>query len=220
MALVDPNLVLVVIVGPQASGKSTVASALCTELRNQREQVALVELDLIAGISAPKSSADWDTAHRIFEVVVGEWARAGMTCVIAEGSGSEVEVVRLLDQTPPGARVLTVAATVPFGIALERAQGDPTRGISKEYNFLNGVYEAWSRELEAIAPDLTLDTSQHTLEECVGQVRSAIQAVRRTAGDSQDCRRRLPPWTATSVGMTSTHTEPTETPRWPASSTS
>lgn len=119
---------LVVIVGRQASVKSTIASALNAGLRRQGERVTVVELDQIAAMAQPTSAAEWDGAARVFESVVGQWARLGMSCVIAEGSGSRDEAERLRQQAPPAAVTVTVATTAPFEVALARAQGDPTRG--------------------------------------------------------------------------------------------
>lgn len=173
---------LVVIAGPQASGKSTIASALAAELRDQGEQVALVELDQIAAMSSPKSDAGWNTAAHIFESVVGQWARQGMDCVIAEGSGSRDEVNRLLAQAPRNAAIVVVATTAPFEVALARAQSDPTRGISKERDFLRAVYEKWPFELSELAPDLTLDTSSQTIAQSVECI---LITTRRVAASSQ-----------------------------------
>lgn len=48
---------LIIIVGPQASGKSTLAAALSRKLRDQGEDVALVELDQIAAMALPTLSS-------------------------------------------------------------------------------------------------------------------------------------------------------------------
>jgi shikimate kinase len=176
---------LVVVAGPQASGKSTVAAALCADLRRDGEQVALVELDQIAGMARP-TLPDWETAHRIFESVTGHWLRADLTCVIAEGSGSHAEVVRLIEQAPATAVVVTVVATVPFEFALGRAQADPTRGISRERDFLAAVYQRWSGELARFDHDVLLDTSEVGVEQSVETIRAAVGRARqeRAAHDS------------------------------------
>lgn len=170
-------VVLVIVAGPQASGKSTLAGALSTELRAQGERVALVALDQIAAMALP-TLPSWDAAHHIFETTVALWARAGLTIVIAEGSGSAEEVSRLRDQAPAGAHVITVASTTSFETALARAQSDTTRGISREHGFLSGVYETWDEELGRIAPDAVIDTSRLTLTDGVQRVLSVIEAER------------------------------------------
>ena len=104
MASAELPLAVVLIAGPQASGKSTLAAALAAELRKGGEMVALVELDQIAAMALP-TLAGWDAAHQIFESVTGMWARTSLTCVVAEGSGTQDEVLKLLrrrsDTTKP-----------------------------------------------------------------------------------------------------------------------
>ncbi|TNM64117.1 adenylyl-sulfate kinase [Streptomyces sp. NP160] len=161
--------VLVVIAGPQASGKSTVASALGERLREQGEVVAVVELDALAAMALP-TLPGWDVAHRVYEVVTGLWLRSGTTCVIAEGGGSQAEVDRVVRQAPAGTAVLTVGTTTSAAVAHERAQADPTRGLSRQLDFLTGVYDSWAGELDRIAPDVVLDTTASTVEECVASL--------------------------------------------------
>lgn len=82
---------VVLIAGPQASGKSTVARALVEALRERDERAALIELDAIAGMALP-TLPSWDVAADIFATVIGEWARSGLTCVVAEGIASRSEI--------------------------------------------------------------------------------------------------------------------------------
>ncbi|MFT3876555.1 MAG: hypothetical protein QM708_09060 [Propioniciclava sp.] len=170
-------LALVVVAGPQASGKSTLAASLSATLREDGERVALVELDQIAAMALP-TLPGWETAHHIFESVTGLWAHAELTCVIAEGSGSHDEVARLLDQAPPGSVTVTVVTTCPFEVAFARAQADPTRGISKEHRFLSRVYQRWAAERAKIGADIVVDTNAVTLAQGVERVRAAIAAAR------------------------------------------
>jgi len=170
-------LALVIVAGPQASGKSTLASALSTEMRREDERVALVELDQIAAMALP-TLPGWEAAHHIFETTVGLWARTDLTCVVAEGSGSADEVARLRQRAPEAAVVVVVAVTTSFDTAFARAQSDPTRGISKEHGFLSDVYRRWPDELARIEPDLVIDTDQVALEEGIRGVRSAIETAR------------------------------------------
>lgn len=120
---------------------------------------------------------DWDTAQQIFEATTGMWTRTGLTCVIAEGSGSQDEVERLLSQAPPNAA--TVVTTVPFDVAFARAQADHTRGISREHDFLRSVYDRWVTEITRITANVLIDTSANTLEHSVSQSLTAIRSARR-----------------------------------------
>ncbi|MDR6142403.1 shikimate kinase [Microbacterium foliorum] len=172
-------LVVAIIVGPQASGKSTLATAVSAELRRRGERVALVALDQIAEMALP-TLPSWDTAHQIFETVVGHWARAELTCVIAEGSGSKDEVERVRRQLPLETAAVTIATTATFDTAIERAQADPTRGVSKERDFLKRIYKQWDSELRRLDPDLTIDTGIHPIADGVQYVAKAVEDRRRT----------------------------------------
>ncbi|KQP73964.1 hypothetical protein ASF40_00905 [Microbacterium sp. Leaf288] len=177
MASAELPLAVVLIAGPQASGKSTLAAALAAELRKGGEMVALVELDQIAAMALP-TLAGWDAAHQIFESVTGMWARTSLTCVVAEGSGTQDEVLKLLRQVPEGAATVTVVTTTPFEVAFDRAKADPTRGISKEREFLSGVYERWAHEVTRIDPDVLIDTNTVPIDLGVEHVKDAIKAAR------------------------------------------
>lgn len=170
-------MALVLLVGPQASGKSTVARALSEELRREGERVALVELDQIAEMALP-TLPSWDTAARIFAMVAGAWARADLTCVIAEGISSQDEVSILLDQVPMAAVMITVAMTTPFEAALPRAQADPTRRASRDRDWLAERYQEWSLEKARIAADVLLDASGMSLDQCVRKLSADIQSAR------------------------------------------
>jgi shikimate kinase len=172
-------MAFVLLVGPQASGKSTVARALSKELRRRGERVALVELDQIAEMALP-TLPGWDTAARIFAMVAGEWARADLTCVIAEGIASQDEVLILLDQAPAAAAIVTVVMTTPFEAALPRAQADRTRGASRDRDWLADRYQEWSVEVGSIDADVPIDASVLSVDQGVRQVHAAIESARST----------------------------------------
>jgi len=180
----SPALVLVVIAGPQASGKSAISMALAAELRRRGERVALVELDQIAAMALP-TLPSWDAAHQITELVTGRWARAGLTCVITEGAGTAERVAALLAQTPPDAVALTVVTTAPFEIALARAQADPTRGVSRESDYLGAVYDRWTSEIARIDSDVVLDTSVLCVEQSVERIRVTMDSARSSRSTSR-----------------------------------
>ena len=119
MGTVADLIVLVVMVGPQAAGKSTVSTALASDLRLHGETVALVELDQIAAMALP-TLPDWAVALEIFGSVTALWVAAGITCVVAEGVGSSAEVARVRAKAPRGAAVLTVAVTTSLSSAYAR----------------------------------------------------------------------------------------------------
>jgi hypothetical protein len=175
-------MALVVFVGPQASGKSTIARALGDELRRQGERVALVELDQIAAMALP-TLPSWSTAARIFAMVVGEWARADLTCVIAEGMASQEEVSILLGHTPANVAMVVVAMTTQFEVAVTRAQQDATRGASRDPGWLADRYREWEAEMPRIEADVLLDAGALPTDEGVQQLRAAVSSARSVTTD-------------------------------------
>lgn len=169
--------VVVLLAGPQASGKSTLALGLTDELRRGGESVALVELDQIAAMALP-TLPTWTVAHRVFELVVGEWARSTLSCVIAEGSGSKSEVSALRAALPTGAPVVTVAVTASLSTAFARAQQDGSRGVSRQYEYLEAVYQRWPVELARLDADIILDTDSLSVPEAVERLRVALAGTR------------------------------------------
>lgn len=117
-------------------------------------------------------------------VTVGLWARTELTCVVAEGSGSDDEVSRLRAHAPPGAVTITVATTLDLETAIARAQLDPTRGISKDRNFLSRIYQGWTEELARINPDVVIDTDRCTVDQGVERVRATLASARLSRAGS------------------------------------
>ncbi len=144
--------------------------------------MALVELDQIAGMAIP-TLPSWDAAARVFALVAGEWARADMTCVIAEGISSRDEVSTLLAAVPPDTQVVTVAMTTPFETALVRAQADPTRtrGMSRDRGWLLDRYDEWSAEMPRIGADVLLDLGSLSLDQGVSVITTAICSARSSS---------------------------------------
>lgn len=164
---------LVLIAGPIAAGKSAVSRRLAEELRAAGRQLALVELDAIADMARP-TLPDWAYAQRIFAAVTGQWLGTGLDLVIAESVSDRAELADLLRHVPAGTPVLTVVVTCPVEVALERALADPTRGISRERDFLHDVHARWADEMPLISADLVLDTATMSLGDGVQRIRAAL----------------------------------------------
>lgn len=162
------------IAGPIAGGKSTVARALADRLRQSGETVALVELDQIAGMALP-TLHDWDIVQKIFSSVVGQWLRSPLTVVIAEGPGNVSEVDNVLTQVPTAVPVVTVVLTSSFETAFSRAQEDPTRGISRQRDFLSEVFQRWAYDILRIQHDLLIDTGTTPVDASVSAIHLILQ---------------------------------------------
>lgn len=176
----SPPAIVALILGPQASGKSTVAHALVDALRGRNERVARVELDDIAAMALP-TLPSWEVAGQIFASVVGEWARTELTCVVAEGIASQSELEVVTAQVPATAAITTIVMTTAVETAAPRALADPTRGISRDERWLAERYDEWQDELAHIDQDLDLDMGRLSVEQGVALAVSAIEATRTRA---------------------------------------
>jgi energy-coupling factor transporter ATP-binding protein EcfA2 len=77
---------LVLIAGPIASGKSTLADTLAGKLRSGGRAVVVVGLDTVAEMALP-TLPDWTWAHEVHGQLVGAWLEKPIHTVIAEGLG-------------------------------------------------------------------------------------------------------------------------------------
>jgi hypothetical protein len=159
---------LIVIVGPIAVGKSTLATEVGQRLRGRGESVAVVGLDSVAEMALP--NVDWTWAHEVHGELVRAWLGTPVGTVIAEGPSTAVEVEQLMRCVPSDTRVLTVVLTTRYETAQERALHDPLRGISQDPDFLRKDHDRFERGRADLRCDLALDSaggSPSTLAELV-----------------------------------------------------
>jgi hypothetical protein len=166
--------VLVLISGPIAAGKSTLACALTQRLREQGRSVALVDLDTVAEIALP-TLPDWAWAHDIHARLVGHWVRVPLDVVVDEGTSSRAEVAQVLAGVPERTAVVRVVLVADVHRSWERAQGDPTRGVSKDRDFLARVYRHFEGELPGLDRDLLLDVESTSPEENVASILAEVE---------------------------------------------
>ena len=154
---VVPGRRLVLIIGPIASGKSTLADTLASMLRNTGEAVVVVGLDTVAEMALP-TLADWTWAHEVHGRLVGAWLGTPISTVIAEGPETPEEIEQIMDHVGPDVSVRKVLITAKYETALARAACDPARGLSKDPEFLRRMYQRFERTRADISHDLEYDT--------------------------------------------------------------
>lgn len=169
-------VVLVVVTGQIASGKSTVARAVARELQRNGTNAAVVDLDVIYEILDPArdpkvNQAKWTHARRLAAQIAGALLAEGVH-VVVEGefltSDQRAEFTNALQPVTP---VRFVTLRVPFEVALERANADPSRGLSLDPTFLASHYESTAEAIRSIpSSDLTLETSAIGVEEAARRV--------------------------------------------------
>lgn len=155
--------------GPIASGKSMVAAEVATQLRRAERAVALVNLDTVAEMALP-SLPDWEWAHRIHAKLVGLWLSTDIDVVVDEGTSSPAEVEQVLAHVPNGNRVLHVMLTTDFELALARARTDPTRGLSKDRDFLRQDHDQFAAIQHLMPCNLRLHTKDAPVHELAGDI--------------------------------------------------
>ena len=159
---------VIVITGPIASGKSTVARALARELERVDVHSAVIDLDHVYDMLVANGSisddATWMLARRGVATLANTFLEEGVAVVIAEGSFNRPsDRVAFAQYLHSDADPVYVTLQVSFEEALRRAQGDPTRGISRDPGFLASYFAAKGQVLEDVpATDFVIDTERVT----------------------------------------------------------
>jgi adenylylsulfate kinase-like enzyme len=162
--------VVIVVTGPIASGKSTVAGALARELELLGVGAAVIDLDLVHDQLTTKASAPddstWTLARRETATLANAFQEAGVAVVIAEGSfNMPTDRATLVQHLRPSTDVVFVTLQVSFAEALRRAQGDPTRGRSQDPQLLGWHFAARHDVLAAVpGTDIVIDTERTTIQ--------------------------------------------------------
>jgi hypothetical protein len=107
------------------------------------------------------------------------FVEGGVAVVIAEGSCNTPSDRAAFEQhLDRSIGRLYVTLRVRFEEALRRAQGDPTRGISRDPAFLGPYFAARTRALSSLPEtDLVIDTEQATVQYGAATVQSAAETI-------------------------------------------
>jgi hypothetical protein len=169
---------LVVIVGPIASGKTTVADLLGGRLRDGGREVAVLDLD-----DAVEASGTWANLTpdrlRLVQLAYGKhvaaWLEQGFD-VIAHGPLFEpLALEAVLDHVPCGTAISHVRLLATYEVALERVNADPDRQVSKDPGFLRMAYQRIEPLLDALpAARWTFDTTSMSSAEIVDELTAAL----------------------------------------------
>jgi predicted kinase len=155
---------VIVITGPIASGKSTVARILARELVGRDVRSAVIDLDIIDDmLSADGPTSDpatWTFARHAAASLANTFLSDGVAVVIADGSFNQASDRAAFEQhLDVGISPLYVTLTVSFEEALRRAQRDPTRGVSRDPEFLRRYFAAGTWTSADLPPtDIVIDT--------------------------------------------------------------
>lgn len=183
---------LVVITGPIASGKSVVVTALAHRLSGAGLRAAVVDLDdtVAAEQTVPEElDRTWDRARAVHGRLVGQWLSCGVDAVIAHGPFySASETSALLRMVPTGIVARRVMLLATYEMALERVASDPSRGLSKDPEFLRSSYERFYHLLPDIeACEWTFDTTESSVGDVVITITNALLRTHNPSGVPRHC---------------------------------
>lgn len=138
---------VIVICGPIASGKSTVARAVARSFEHLGTQAAVADLDLVYEMlehdrPAKDRIEKWSRARRAAAALTDGLLDDGIGVVVVEGDFlTQEERAEFLTALRSRVAPLFVTVHVSIDLALQRVQQDPSRGISRDPGFLRRHYE-------------------------------------------------------------------------------
>jgi adenylylsulfate kinase len=159
--------------GLSGAGKSTIANALVAELRGTNRKAIVLDGDTVReGLCSDLGFSDADRIENVRRLahVARLFQREGYTVVVA--TISPLEQQRELARTIVGPAFLEVFIATPLATCQQRdPKGMYAKALSGQLPGFTGV----SAEYQAPAePDLTIDTSNRTVGDCVGMLIDAV----------------------------------------------
>jgi adenylylsulfate kinase-like enzyme len=172
---------VIVITGPIASGKSTIARELARELKRPPMRVAVIDLDLLYEMLAangPKfDEPTWTLARQAAAALANTFLEAGVAVVIADGSfNTPSDRAAFAQHLNTTVGPIYVTLRVSFEEALRRAQSDQTRGLSRDPGFLGPYFAAVARALATVpVTDIVIDTERMTATSAAAAIASRVR---------------------------------------------
>ncbi|GIH09453.1 hypothetical protein Rhe02_75200 [Rhizocola hellebori] len=153
---------LVILTGPIAAGKNTVADELTQRLTDQGRTVVVADVDEVAAMVGPPGAGKarlWFAAHEAHGALVGQWLRSNVDYVVAVGPFHTTEERAALTHTlPAGTALLWVVIDATVSVTFARALADPGRGLSREPRFHCRAHHRFRRLLPGIPADMAFDS--------------------------------------------------------------
>ncbi|MFL5950191.1 MAG: adenylyl-sulfate kinase [Gaiellaceae bacterium] len=168
------GVLVVLISGPIASGKSTLSRAVASQMEKASgASVAVIDLDLVYEMLDRGPKADeriWTEARRITGRLASVLLGEGRSVVVEGGDfDTDAALAEFESELPPQATVRPVLLSVDFETALKRARSDDSRGVSKDRVFLAAHYAEFRTDW--LGRDaLNLDTGTASLAETARSV--------------------------------------------------
>jgi hypothetical protein len=165
---------LVILTGPIAAGKNTVADKFAECLTGCGKTVVVVDVDDVAAMVARPGAAEaglWFAAHEAHGALVGQWMRSSVEYVVAVGPIYTAEEQAALTRAlPDEAALLWVVIDAPVSVTFTRAQADPQRGLSRDPEFHHAAHRRFRELLPVIPADRVFDSQEMDAEQIAAAI--------------------------------------------------
>jgi hypothetical protein len=173
-----PMPILVTIAGPIASGKNTVAELLAKRCESRGLTVVIADVDDVAAmVTGPGAAASglWFAAHEAHGALVARWMLSAVNVVISVGPVyTPAEQGALFGALPAGTRPCRVLIDAPLSVTWERARGDETRRLSRQYDFHVAAHERFRSLMPGIPSDLFFDSGESSPDDIADAILRAV----------------------------------------------
>jgi len=169
---------LVILTGPIAAGKNTVANKLTERLTGHGRTVVVADVDDVAATVGPPGAGKaglWFAAHEAHGALVGQWMRSNVDYVVAVGLFHTAEERAALIRTlPDDASALWVVIDAPVSVTFARAQVDPGRELSRDPQFHHRAHRRFRELLPTIPADMTFDSEALDAEQIAAAIENTL----------------------------------------------
>ena len=182
-AVSAPNLLI--ISGPIASGKSTVALALAANLRSCGRTVAVVDLDRLYMMLDDRSPMDdpgtWRTARRAAAALTDQFVLDAIELIIVEGTfWTQSERDEFVSRLSTAVDPIFVTLRVSVEEALRRVEADTGRRASRIPQHLRASHADFAAA-PPLPGDVTIDSTNRGVDELVSISRATLERWSRPA---------------------------------------
>ncbi|MDG4796499.1 AAA family ATPase [Micromonospora sp. WMMD1082] len=171
---------LVILTGPIAAGKNTVADRLTQRLTERGRTVVVADVDDVAAmVGSPGAGRAglWFAAHEAHGALVGQWMRSHVDYVVAVGPFWTVEERAALTRAlPDGVAPRWIVIDAPVTVTLPRARADPGRGLSRDPAFHQRAHDRFRRLLPTIPAEVTFDSQHLDADEIAAAIAETLGA--------------------------------------------
>jgi hypothetical protein len=169
---------LVILTGPIAAGKNSVADQLTQRLTGRGHTVVVADVDEVAAMVGAPGAGEaglWFAAHEAHGALVGQWMRSNVDFVVAVGPfWTAQEQAALTRNLPADVATLWVVIDAPVSVTLPRAQADAGRGLSRDPAFHHSAHRRFRKLLPTIPADRTFDSEGLDAGQIAGAIAHAL----------------------------------------------